>query len=48
MLATDRDLMGGWVNKRSTNVIGIAIIAFVAVFAAAYGIDSFLTTVHII
>ena len=48
MLANDRDLMGAWVNKRSTNVIGIAIIAFVAIFAAAYGIDSFLTTVHVI
>jgi Mn2+/Fe2+ NRAMP family transporter len=48
MLANDRDLMGEWVNKRSTNVIGISIIAFVAVFASAYGIDSFLRTVHLI
>jgi Mn2+/Fe2+ NRAMP family transporter len=48
MLANDRDLMGKWVNKRSTNVIAITIIAFVAIFAAAYGIDSFLGTVHII
>jgi Mn2+/Fe2+ NRAMP family transporter len=48
MLANDRDLMGAWVNKRSTNVIGIAIIVFVSIFAAAYGIDSFLTTVHVI
>jgi Mn2+/Fe2+ NRAMP family transporter len=48
MLANDRDLMGAWVNKRSTNVIGISIIAFVAIFAAAYGIDSFLSTVHLI
>jgi hypothetical protein len=40
--------MGAWVNKRSTNVLGIAIIAFVGICAAAYGIDSFLSTVHVI
>ena len=48
ILANDRALMGRWVNKRSTNVIAIAIIAFVAICGAAYGIDSFLTTVHLI
>ena len=48
MLANDRGLMGRWVNKRSTNVIGIGIIAFVGVCGAAYGIDSFLQTVHLI
>jgi Mn2+/Fe2+ NRAMP family transporter len=48
MLANDRGLMGPWVNKRSTNVIGIAVIAFVGVCGAAYGIDSFLQTVHVI
>jgi Mn2+/Fe2+ NRAMP family transporter len=48
MLANDRGLMGKWVNKRSTNMIGIAIIAFVGVCGAAYGIDSFLRTVHLI
>jgi Mn2+/Fe2+ NRAMP family transporter len=48
MLANDKGLMGPWVNKRSTNVIGIAVIAFVGLCGAAYGIDSFLQTVHII
>ena len=48
MLANDRGLMGAWVNKHSTNVIGIAIIAFVGICGAAYGIDSFLTTIHVI
>jgi Mn2+/Fe2+ NRAMP family transporter len=48
MLANDKGLMGQWVNKRSTNVIGIAVIAFVGVCGAAYGIDSFLQAVHLI
>jgi Mn2+/Fe2+ NRAMP family transporter len=48
MLASDKGLMGPWVNRRSNNVIGIAIIAFVGLCGAAYGIDSFLQTVHLI
>jgi Mn2+/Fe2+ NRAMP family transporter len=48
MLANDRELMGRWVNKRSTNTIGIAVIAFVGLCGAAYGIDSFLQTIHLI
>jgi Mn2+/Fe2+ NRAMP family transporter len=48
MLANDRGLMGAWANKRSTNVIGIAVIAFVGICGAAYGIDSFLQTVHLV
>ncbi len=48
MLANDRGLMGDWVNKRATNVIGIAIIAFVGICGAAYGIDAFLIAVHVI
>ena len=48
MLANDKGLMGAWANKRSTNVIGIAVIAFVGLCGAAYGIDSFLQTVHLI
>jgi hypothetical protein len=48
MLANDRGLMGTRVNKRSTNIIGVVIIAFIAICAAAYGIDAFLTTVHTI
>lgn len=48
LLANDRELMGSWVNKRSTNVIAIAIVAFVSMAGTAYGIDSFLQTVHLI
>jgi Mn2+/Fe2+ NRAMP family transporter len=48
MLANDRGLMGNWVNKRSTNAIGITVIAFVGLCGAAYGIDSFLLSVHLI
>lgn len=48
MLANDKDLMGSWTNKRSTNMIGIAVIAFVGLCGAAYGIDSFLLATHLI
>ena len=48
MLANDKGLMGSWANKRSTNAIGIAVIAFVGICGAAYGIDSFLQSVHLI
>ncbi|HEV2998996.1 MAG TPA: divalent metal cation transporter [Solirubrobacteraceae bacterium] len=48
MLANDRELLGRWANRRSTNVIGVAIVAFVSVCGAAYGIDSFLQTIHAI
>jgi Mn2+/Fe2+ NRAMP family transporter len=48
MLANDRGLMGAWANKRSTNVIGISVIAFVGLCGAAYGIDSFLLSTHVI
>jgi hypothetical protein len=48
MLANDRDLMGEWTNKPSTNKIAIAIVTFIAICGAAYGIDSFLQAVHLI
>jgi Mn2+/Fe2+ NRAMP family transporter len=48
MLANDKALMGSWANKRSTNAVGIAIVAFVGLCGAAYGIDSFLQTTHLI
>ncbi len=48
MLANDRQLMGRWANKRSTNLIGGGVIVFVATCGATYGIDSFLQSVHII
>jgi Mn2+/Fe2+ NRAMP family transporter len=47
-LANDREMMGRWVNRRSTNVVGFAVVAFVAVCGSAYGIDSFLQSVHLI
>ncbi len=48
MLANDKGLMGPWVNRRSTNAIGIAVISFVGLCGAAYGIDSFLLRVGMI
>jgi Mn2+/Fe2+ NRAMP family transporter len=48
MLANDKGLMGAWANRRSTNVIGIGVIAFVGLCGAAYGIDSFLQTIHLL
>jgi Mn2+/Fe2+ NRAMP family transporter len=48
MLANDRELMGRWVNGRLNNWVAIAIVAFISVCGAAYGIDSFLQTVHLI
>jgi Mn2+/Fe2+ NRAMP family transporter len=48
MLANDKGLMGSWANKRSTNVVGITVIAFVGICGAAYGIDSFLQVTHLI
>jgi Mn2+/Fe2+ NRAMP family transporter len=48
MLANDKGLMGPWANKRSTNAIGITVIAFVGLCGAAYGVDSFLQTAHLI
>lgn len=48
LLASDRELMGRWASKRSTNVIGGSVIAFVAICGATYGIDSFLQSAQII
>ncbi len=48
MLANERHLMGHWANKRSTNIIGGAVIAFVGLCGATYGIDSFLQAIHVI
>ncbi|MHB8242053.1 MAG: NRAMP family divalent metal transporter [Solirubrobacteraceae bacterium] len=47
-LANDGALMGRWVNRRSTNIVGLIVILFVGFCGAAYGIDSFLQTVHVI
>jgi hypothetical protein len=40
--------MGPWANRRSTNVVGVAVIAFVGLCGSAYGIDSFLRATHLI
>jgi len=48
MLANDRRLMGRFANGRATNVLAVAIVIFVSACGAAYGIDSFLQTVHLI
>ncbi len=48
MLANDRELMGKWVNTSPINTVAIAIVMFVSVCGAGYGIDSFLQTVHLI
>ncbi len=48
MLANDRSLMGSFANSRLTNVIGVSVIAFVGLCGAAYGIDSFLSTIGVV
>jgi Mn2+/Fe2+ NRAMP family transporter len=48
MLANDRELMGEWVNGAWLNFAAIAIVAFISVCGAAYAIDSFLQTAHVI
>ena len=48
MLANDRELMGPWANRRSTNEIAIAVIAFIGLCGAAYAIDSFLQAIHVV
>ncbi|HEV3048584.1 MAG TPA: NRAMP family divalent metal transporter [Solirubrobacteraceae bacterium] len=48
MLANDEGLMGRFRNRRATNLVGVAVIVFVGVCGAAYGIDSFLQAVHVV
>jgi len=48
MLASDRELMGRFANGRLTNTLAGLIVAFVSLCSAAYGVDSFLQTVHVI
>ena len=48
LLASDRELMGEWTNKPTINRIAVAIVAFISICGASYGVDSFLTTAHII
>jgi Mn2+/Fe2+ NRAMP family transporter len=48
MLANDRQLMGRWTNTRATNTAAVVVVVAVAISGAAYGIDSFLLTMHLI
>jgi Mn2+/Fe2+ NRAMP family transporter len=48
LLANDRDLMGRFANGAVHNAFAIAIAAFVGLSGAAYAVDSFLQTAHII
>jgi Mn2+/Fe2+ NRAMP family transporter len=48
MLANDRELMGRWTNRRSVNRLGVVIVAFISLCGMAYGVDSFLQTVHLV
>jgi Mn2+/Fe2+ NRAMP family transporter len=48
MLANDRVLMRRWANTRRANILGVAVIAFVGLCGAGYGIASFLQTVHLL
>jgi Mn2+/Fe2+ NRAMP family transporter len=48
LLANDRELMGRWANGRRANALALAVIAFVGIAGAAYGIESFLQSAHVI
>jgi len=48
MLANDRDLMGRWANRAALNWVAVGIVAFISVCGAAYAIDSFLQTTHVL
>jgi Mn2+/Fe2+ NRAMP family transporter len=48
LLARDRELMGRFANSTMNNRAAIAIVVFVSACGAAYAIDSFLQTVHLI
>ena len=48
MLANDRELMGRWVNGAMLNRVAIGIVVFISVCGAAYAIDSFLQTTHVL
>ena len=45
MLANDRELMGRFANTSRSNALALAVIVLVGVCGAAYGIDSFLSSV---
>jgi Mn2+/Fe2+ NRAMP family transporter len=45
LLANDRELMGRHANTLKGNVLGILIVAFIALAGSAYAVDSFLQTI---
>jgi Mn2+/Fe2+ NRAMP family transporter len=48
MLANDRRLMGRFSNRGTTNLVGVAVVALVGLCGAAYAIDSFLLSTHVV
>jgi Mn2+/Fe2+ NRAMP family transporter len=48
MLANDRELMGRWANGGRSNLIAVLVIAFVSLAGAAYAVDSFLQSIHVV
>jgi Mn2+/Fe2+ NRAMP family transporter len=48
LLANDRELMGPWVNARGVNVRALGVIAVVVLCGMAYGVDSFLGSIHLV
>jgi Mn2+/Fe2+ NRAMP family transporter len=48
MLANDRELMGRFANRTVHNAVAIAVAGFVALSGAAYAVESFLQTVHVV
>jgi Mn2+/Fe2+ NRAMP family transporter len=48
LLANDRELMGQWANRARNNWAAIAIVVFISLSGAAYAIDSFMQSVHLI
>ena len=48
MLANDRQLMGAWANKRSTNIASITVIVIISTCAAGYAVASLLQTLHLL
>jgi len=48
LLANDRELMGSYVNSRLRNLAAGLIVGLVSLAGAAYAIESFLETVHVV
>jgi Mn2+/Fe2+ NRAMP family transporter len=48
LLANDRELMGDEVNRRATNWLAVVIAVFISLAGGAYGVESFLASVHVL